>query len=352
MARRDAGGLHKRNALKHQSLAAVSLADVATAAHRNRDPLWRHRHYGAPLRFAMVQDRATTVAAAAAAEAAEVAAVAAGELSRTGASGHPVAKWSQRTKGSSYTNLNIAARVVEENHSPETLACSRQLLPRPILFPQTHADTIHFCRPDCLGPHNRWGSVSAPTLPKGVTALAPGTLPPSAVTSTAATHAAASAAAAASVLAATPKGAVKPRSELREAGWSKDSLWEYSQRENRLGASGLLQLRPTSASSTGTTDDSGFDGSESMPSPAFNTSRRLSPVGSVGSWGSGSGIDTLGGTAPLAASTRVPEVNTGGSGDEKAAMRPPEVLRHCWVRSRALLRNSSSEVFAGGVRVK
>lgn len=223
---------------------------------------------GSPLRMALVEDRAVSVAASTAMVAVNAASAAAAELSRTGGGASPIhdhvsssssfgvrslqqqqpplAKWAERSVDGKWERLRITRRVVEEGHSADSLAARHgPLLPVPLRFPATYDEGIRFSRPEQTVLRNRLGSsTSMPSLTQkslgssgsnsrgeyqrsaASASVQAGLSPPSVAMSSSATRAAAAAAAAAAVLQKAPKGTDGPQNPLAAAGWSSRQLWE------------------------------------------------------------------------------------------------------------------------------
>jgi len=381
-----------------------------------------------PLRIAFVEERAELAAALAAEEAASAASFAASELSRTEVHTHPLPKWANRSTHGNWERLRIVRRVVEEGHTPETLAAGRPLLPKPAMFPQTFTESVQFSRPQCRGPRHTWKGAqknghtqSAPTLSEPRISASPilaalgrngssssvsnfTSVPPCAHTSPTATRAAAAAAAAAAVLQQPPKGSVAPKCPLAEVGWtmnlkdeplmldlakspsppkkalppatkfkvqrtrSKDSqctIWSQIASDDCNDADEWSSTCAESSADVSTAEQSSLadnsltlSATESKKRGSFlsrQSSLSMSALDTIGEAGGADFISSPCGSS-VDSSARARPRMVFGEGHPLAAATPQQqphaLLRHCWDRSRALLRHSSAEAFAGGPCVR
>lgn len=202
------------------------------------------------LRLAIVEERADTAAATTAKEAAVAADLAIAELTGVDAAGPPKAKWSDRSTCGDWEQLRVVRRLVEERHTPDSLAAGRPLLPKPAAFPQSLAETFELSRPDRRGPRSTWNprqaGSSVPSSPhrtpgaKMLARIRAQNMPSVINTSPTAVRAAAAAAAAAAVVRQPPEPAapVYPLWEMEREKWTGTLIGEPL----------ILQLGPSRAS--------------------------------------------------------------------------------------------------------
>lgn len=272
-----------------------------------------------PLRLALVEERATAVAAAdaAAEEAARLQRLGFDVAASRGPAGPPHLKRISQPVSSQWKRLETLHQVVQDSRAGETLRAGRPLLPRPALFPQTNLQTSDFTRPESLGARSlwdpKWFESPEPACRSDISGLL-GT--------------------ARSISTVTASRTSQPgwRPQAQESGWADPG--------SPLSAAGWVSgtLRQASCPALLLPSRSASQPSEQAADP-FMT---------CGSWGSAATVPDLAFSSNL-----VRQISGPGVSDilDAPPLNRTALLRKCWSRSRGLIR-SSREAIQDGPGVK